>query len=151
MIKKEWIVWIALIIFLLVFFSCRKKKSETIPAENIGMIRSNKETMKKLEKYLDIPIYPGARLADIFTELRNNKIPEERMYTSVKLIIDDYDNVVKFYEKELNMKFDVTGTEDKKYYTLIFDKEDWEYEIYIGHDTYMNLPIYDITMREKED
>ena len=107
--------------------------------------------MEKLEKYLDIPIYPGARLADIFTELRNDKIPEERMYTSVKLIIDDYDNVAKFYEKEFNMKFEVTGTEDKKYYTLIFDKEDWEYEIYIGHDTYMNLPIYDITMREKED
>ena len=49
------------------------------------------------------------------------------------------------------MKFDVTGTEDKKYYTVIFGKEDWEYEIHVGHDTYMNLPIYDITMREKED
>ena len=140
-----------MIVFLLGFFSCGKKKSETIPAEDVGMIRSDKETMEKLEKYLDIPIYPGARLADIFTELRNDKIPEERMYTSVKLIIDDYDNVAKFYEKEFNMKFEVTGTENKKYYILIFDKEDWEYEIYIGHDTYMNLPIYDITMREKED
>ncbi len=148
--RKTWFIGLAATVFIIATVACSKKESEKITERALG-VRSDKETMQRLEEFLDIPIYPNAKLADIFTERRDDQIPEVRMDARVTLIIDDYDKVPKFYEEKLGMKFKVEGPEERKYYTLKFDKGNWEYEIFVGHDTYMNQPTYDMSMWAKEE
>ena len=131
-------------------FACGKKQSDQVANEMLG-VRSDKETLQRLEEFFGIPIYPGAKLADIFTERRDDQIPETRMDATAKLIIDDYAKVPPFYEKELGLAFTVEGSQNEKSYILTFDKGEWQYEIYVGHDTYMNKPCYDIRMWKKEE
>ena len=131
-------------------FGCGKKQSEQVAEKALG-VRTDRETLQRLEEFFGIPIYPGAKLADLFTERRDDQIPETRMDATAKLIIDDYAKVPPFYEKELGLAFTVEGSQNEKSYILTFDKGEWQYEIYVGHDTYINKPCYDIRMWKKEE
>jgi hypothetical protein len=146
---KQTTIVILAVLLAVSLIGCGKKQSEQVAEKALG-VRTDKETSQRLEEFLGIPIYPGAKLADIFTERRDDQIPEVRMDATAKLIIDDYAKVPPFYEKELGLTFTVEGSENEKYYTLTFDKGEWQYEIYVGHDTYMNKPCYDIRMWKKE-
>lgn len=140
---------IVALIILTVFSACSKQESQQ-GAEESTAVSSDDETNQKLENYFDIPIYPGAKLADIFTINRDDKIPDKKIDTSVKLIVDNYEKVVQFYEAKLGQKFFVDENNGKNYYTLRFEKDGWLFEIYIGQDTYMNQPIYEIQMMQEE-
>ncbi|MFC2083612.1 hypothetical protein ACFLS9_01005 [Bacteroidota bacterium] len=131
---------------LLTITACNSKKSDEQVGETVSIIKSDEETMNKLKVFLNIPVYPGAKLAFISTGKRDDKIPDVRMDASVNLIIDDYNKVPLFSKKELKKEFEVDIENDKKYYTLKFEKEGWEHEIFVGHDTFINQPIYYISM-----
>ncbi len=147
--SRIFLISICFFLFVALALSCSKQESEHT-AKNSTAAPADDATIKKLEKYLGVPIYPGARIADIFTMNRDNKIPNTKMDTSVKLIIDDYEKVVQFYETKLGQKFFVDEDLGKKYYTLRFEQDIWLFEIFVGQDTYLNQPIYEIQMMSKE-
>lgn len=98
---------------------------------------------------MDIPIYPNSELANITTPLRDETIPDKPMQAQVMLIIDDYEKVPPFYEDKLGKKFTVDVEDGKKYYELRFEKGEWLYIIYVGHDTFENKPVFSIEKWEK--
>ena len=106
----------------------------------------------KLEKLLGIPLYPNAKLANFFTFDRNDndEIPDQLKEASMEFIIDDSEKVAPFYENKLGKEFTVEIQDGKKYYTLAYLKDGWEYEIFVGHDTYMNKPIYSLSVLKQE-
>jgi hypothetical protein len=134
-------VFCAILIIFLSFCSKKVQQEKELPAQSDEIV--------KLEKFMDIPIYPNSELADITTPLRDDQIPNEPMQAQVMLIIDDYEKVHVFYEKKLGKKFTVDVDDDKKYYELRFEKGDWLYIIFVGHDTFENKPVFSINRWEK--
>ena len=98
---------------------------------------------------MDISIYPNSELANISTPLRDETIPDKPMQAQVTLIIDDYEKVPPFYEEKLGKTFTVDVENGKKYYKLRFEKGEWLYIIYVGHDTFENKPMFSIERWEK--
>ncbi len=107
------------------------------------------DELAKLEKFMDIPIYPNSELANITTPLRDETIPDKPMHAQVTLIIDDYEKVPPFYEEKLGKTFIVDVENGKKYYELRFEKGEWLYIIFVGHDTFENKPVFSIEKWEK--
>jgi len=103
---------------------------------------------KQLEKFLNIPIYPGAKMVMLITDDRDQEIPRRTKPATISLTIDNRDSVPAFYERELGYPFLVDTTGGKTYYKLVFDKEGWEYEIMVGQDTFEGQPMFTISMNE---
>ncbi len=121
-------------IVLISFLSFCGKKA---PKEQTQSAQSDELT--KLEKFMGIPICPNSELANISTPLRDDQIPDKPMQAQVMFIIDDYEKVPAFYEEKLG----------KKYYELRFEKGEWLYIIYVGHDTFENKPMFSIERWER--
>lgn len=128
---------------LLFLCLCEKPKDEkAIKPELTG-------ELAQLQTFMEIPIYPNSKLANITTPLRDDKIPDEPMQAQVTLTIDEYEKVPSFYEEKLGQMFTVDVDGDKQYYELQFEKGDWLYIIFVGHDTFENKPCYSIERWEK--
>ncbi|MDP8314347.1 MAG: hypothetical protein RAP70_04650 [Candidatus Celaenobacter antarcticus] len=137
-------IFIAVFCIVILFLSfCGKKAPENQPQS------LQNDELTKLEKFMDIPIYPNSELANITTPLRDETIPDKPMQAQVMLIIDDYEKVPPFYEDKLGKKFTVDVEDGKKYYELRFEKGEWLYIIYVGHDTFENKPVFSIEKWEK--
>ncbi len=134
-------VFCAILIIFLSFCSKKVQQEKELPARSDELV--------KLEKFMDIPIYPNSVLADITTPLRDDQIPGEPMQAQVILTIDEYEKVPLFYEEKLGKKFTVEVENGKKYYELQFEKGDWLYIIFVGHDTFENKPMFSIDRWEK--
>ncbi|MBN2017311.1 MAG: hypothetical protein JW794_04165 [Candidatus Cloacimonetes bacterium] len=134
-------VFCAILIIFLSFCSKKVQQEKELPARSDELV--------KLEKFMDIPIYPNSVLADITTPLRDDQIPGEPMQAQVILTIDEYEKVPLFYEEKLGKKFTVEVENGKKYYELQFEKGDWLYIIFVGHDTFENKPVFSIDRWEK--
>ncbi|MFP4469270.1 MAG: hypothetical protein ACLFPE_01220 [Bacteroidales bacterium] len=102
----------------------------------------------RLEQFLNIPVYPGAEMVMLFTDDGDEEIPRRTKPATVSLAVDHHDSVPAFYEKELGHQFLVDTTGGNTYYKLVFEKEDWEYEIMVGQDRFRNRPIFTITIME---
>lgn len=129
------------IISILSFCSKKVQEEKVLPIQN--------DELAKLEKFMDIPIYPNSELANITTPLRDETIPDKPMHAQVTLIIDDYEKVPPFYEEKLGKTFIVDVENGKKYYELRFEKGEWLYIIFVGHDTFENKPVFSIEKWEK--
>ncbi len=141
-IRKIFVAVFCVILIIFVSFCSKKVQEEKA-------LSTQSDDLAKLEKFMDIPIYPNSELADITTPLRDDQIPDKPMQAQVILIIDDYKKVPLFYEEKLGKKFTVDEDGDKKYYELRFEKGDWLYIIFVGHDTFENKPVYSIERWEK--
>lgn len=131
---------------ILAMASCQSGSS---PAENTNETTSKlNPELEKLEQFLGIPVFPNSEIASFYTFDRSDEdeIPDQLKDASVSLIIDAYDKVPLFYEAKLDSKFTVDTDSGKKYYTLVYTKDGWQYEIFVGQDTYMNKPIFSITV-----
>jgi len=142
MIEKRILVVSLLICLLLLTYCAKTKDQKPVQPGVTG-------ELAQLQKFLDIPIYPNSELADITTPLRDSKIPDEPLQAQVTLTIDEYEKVPPFYEKELGMEFTVDTEDGKKYYELQFEKGDWLYIIFVGHNTFENRPCFSIERWEK--
>lgn len=134
-------VFCAILIIFLSFCSKKVQQEKELPARSDELV--------KLEKFMDIPIYPNSKLADITTPLHDDLIPDEPMQAQVTLTIDEYEKVPPFYEEKLGKTFTVEVENGKKYYELRFEKGDWLYIISVGHDTFENKPMFSIDRWEK--
>ena len=136
---------------LIALISCQSGSSPGESNNETGSKTSNE--LVRLEKFLGIPVYPTAEIANFYTFDRSDddEIPNRLQDASVSLIIDDYEKVPPFYEEKLGGKFLVDINGEKKYYTMIYKKDGWQYEIYVGNDTYMNKPIFSITGFKADD
>lgn len=103
---------------------------------------------ERLERFLGIPVYPGAEMVMFFTDDRNEEIPRKIKPATVSLTIDHYDSVPVFYEKALGHEFLTDTTGGKTYYKLVFDKDGWEYEIMVGQDKFRDKPMFTISISE---
>lgn len=103
---------------------------------------------QRLERFLNIPVYPGAEMVMFFTDDRDNEIPPKTEPATVSLTIDYHDSVPVFYEKALGYPFKTDTSGGKNYYKLVFEKDDWEYEIMVGQDTYQDKPMFTISIME---
>jgi len=103
---------------------------------------------EQLETFLNIPIYPGAKMVMLVTDNRDKEIPQRTKPATVSLTTDYRDSVPVFYERELGYPFLVDTTGGKTYYKLVFDKEGWEYEIMVGQDTFENQAMFTISVNE---
>jgi hypothetical protein len=121
------------------------------PNESMKTIPPDTTALKKIERFLGIPIHPGSHLVSIVTDRRDDQIPDEKMWASINLTAERRKDVVDFYEKELELSFENEGEGEHTCYTLRFDRGMWAYTIFIGQDTYMNRPLYSIEMAEKEE
>jgi len=110
----------------------------------------NNSEKAKLEKFLNIPVYPGAEMVMFITDDRDDEIPADRKAATVSMVIDHYDSVPVFYEDALGYAFLVDTSAGKTYYKLIYEKEGWEYEIYVGQDSFENKPMFSISMWEAD-
>lgn len=140
--KKTFVLLLAVFIALTMSLCDSKKTQKSVQPGLTG-------ELAQLQEFLDIPIYPNSELANITTPLRDSKIPDEPMQAQVTLTIDEYEKVPSFYEAQLGQNFTVDVDGDKKYYELQFEKGDWLYIIYVGHDTFENKPCYSIERWEK--
>jgi len=131
------------VVLTIVLSSCGKET----PKEQPQSIQNDE--LVKLEKFMEIPMYPNSELAILTTPLRDNQIPDKPMQAQVMLIIDDYEKVPAFYEEKLGKKFTVKLDGEKKYYELRFEQGEWLYVIFVGHDTFENKPIFSIERWEK--
>lgn len=134
-------VFCAILIIFLSFCSKKVQQEKELPAQSDEIV--------KLEKFMDIPIYPNSELADITIPLRDDQIPDEPMQAQVTLTIDEYEKVPPFYEEKLGKSFTIEVENGKKYYELRFEKGDWLYIIFVGHDTFENKPMFSIDRWEK--
>jgi|GEM_PF-1267301 len=134
-------VFCAILIIFLSFCSKKVQQEKELPAQSDEIV--------KLEKFMDIPIYPNSELADITTPLRDDQIPDEPMQAQVTLTIDEYEKVPPFYEEKLGKTFTIEVENGKKYYELRFEKGDWLYIIFVGQDTFENKPVFSIDRWEK--
>lgn len=103
---------------------------------------------ERLERFLDIPVYPGAEMVMLFTDDRDDHIPQETKPATVSLAVDHRDSVPVFYERELGYQFKTDTSRGKMYYKLVFNKKGWEYEIMVGQDRYKNKPMFTISIME---
>jgi hypothetical protein len=103
---------------------------------------------ERLERFLNIPVYPGAEKVLFFTDDRDQEIPRKTEPASVSFIVDTRDSVPAFYERVLGHEFLVDTTGGKTYYKLVFDQEGWEYEIMVGQDRFRNKPMFTISVSE---
>ena len=140
--KKTFVLLLAVFIALTMSLCDSKKTQKSVQPGLTG-------ELAQLQEFLDIPIYPNSELANITTPLRDSKIPDEPMQAQVTLTIDEYEKVPSFYEAQLGQNFTVDVDGDKKYHELQFEKGDWLYIIYVGHDTFENKPCYSIERWEK--
>jgi len=140
--KKTFVLLLAVFIALTMSLCDSKKRQKSVQPGLTG-------ELAQLQEFLDIPIYPNSELANITTPIRDSKIPDEPMQAQVTLTIDEYEKVPSFYEAQLGQNFTVDVDGDKKYYELQFEKGDWLYIIYVGHDTFENKPCYSIERWEK--
>ena len=134
-------VFCVVLISFLSFCGKKAPKKQTQSAQN--------DELTKLEKFMDIPIYPNSELANISTPLLDDQIPDKPMQAQVTLIIDDYEKVPPFYEEKLGKSFTVDVENGKNYYELRFEKGEWLYIIYVGHDTFENKPVFSIERWER--
>ncbi|OPX24650.1 MAG: hypothetical protein B1H05_04830 [Candidatus Cloacimonas sp. 4484_140] len=134
-------VFCIVIIACLSFCTKKAQEEQTLSMQNDELV--------KLEKFMDIPIYPNSEFVNITTPLRDDQIPNEPMQAQVTLIIDDYEKVPAFYEEKLGKNFTVDVENGKKYYELRFEKGEWLYIIYVGHDTFENKPVFSIERWER--
>lgn len=127
-------------VFFLVFFSSCNYNS---PAGKDQLSEA-----RQLEQFLNIPIYPGAKMVMLITDDRDKEIPRNTKPATVSLAIDHRDSVPVFYERKLGYPFLVDTTGGKTYYKLVFDKEGWEYEIMVGQDVFENQAMFTISVNE---
>lgn len=102
----------------------------------------------KLERFLGIPVYPGAEMVMLFTDDQDEDIPRNTKPATVSLAVDHRDSVPAFYERELGYQFKTDTSRGKTYYKLVFNKKGWEYEIMVGQDRYKNKPMFTISIME---
>jgi len=141
-IRKIFVAVFCIVIIACLSFCTRNaKKEQTHSTQNAELA--------KLKKFMDIPIYPNSEFVNITTPLRDDQIPNEPMQAQVTLIIDDYEKVPAFYEGKLGKNFTVDVENGKKYYELRFEKGEWLYIIFVGHDTFENKPVFSIERWEK--
>ena len=74
-------------VFCCVIIACLSFCTKKAQDEQSLSVQSDE--LSKLEKFMDIPIYPNSELANITTPLRDETIPDEPMQAQVTLIIDD--------------------------------------------------------------
>ena len=134
-------------VFCIVVIACLSFCTKKAQEEKAQSVQSDE--LAKLEKFMDIPIYPNSELANITTPLRDETIPDKQMQAQLTLIIDDYEKVPPFYEEKLSKTFTVDVENGKKYYELRFEKGEWLYIIFVGHDTFENKPVFSIERWEK--
>ena len=134
-------------VFCVVIIATLSFCTEKAPEEKVLSIQSNE--LAKLAKFMDIPIYPNSELANITTPLRDETIPNKPMQAQVMLIVDDYEKVPPFYEEKLGKTFTVDVEKGKKYYEMRFEKGEWLYIIFVGHDTFENKPVFTISRWER--
>lgn len=113
---------------------------------NSGRTPENETESKRLEKFLNIPLYPNAKMVMLITDDRDTEIPRHTKPATVSLSIDNRDSVPVFYEKQLGYPFLTDTTKGKTYYKLVFEKEGWEYEIMVGQDVFENQAIFTISI-----
>ncbi|MCF8365637.1 MAG: hypothetical protein K9H16_07645 [Bacteroidales bacterium] len=124
--------------FLFIFFAgCHSGQSSENETESV-----------KLEKFLNIPLYPGAEMVMLVTDDRDSEIPRRTKPATVSLATDYRDSVPVFYEKQLGYPFLSDTTKGKTYYKLVFEKEGWEYEIMVGQDVFEDQPIFTISINK---
>lgn len=119
----------------------------------IGLLSCNTQNenlteTERLERFLDIPVYPDAEMVMFFTDDRDREIPRKTEPATVSLTVDYHDSVPVFYEKALGHEFLTDTTGGKTYYKLVFDKEGWEYEIMVGQDRFREKPMFTISISE---
>ena len=141
-IRKIFVAVFCIVIITTLSFCAKKAQEERV-------LSMQSDELTKLEKFMDIPIYPNSELANITIPLRNDEIPEQPMQAQVTLIIDDYEKVPPFYEDKFGKKFTVDVEDGKKYYELRFEKGEWLYIIYVGHNTFENKPCFSLERWEK--
>ena len=108
----------------------------------------NLSEQERLERFLGIPVYPGAEMVMFFTDDRDSEIPRKTEPATVSLTINHRDSVPPFYEKALGHEFLTDTTGGKTYYKLVFEKGEWEYEIMVGQDQFRNKPMFTISVSE---
>jgi len=140
--RKIFVAVFCIVIINTLSFCAKKAQEERV-------LSMQNDELTKLEKFMDIPIYPNSELANITNPLRDETIPDKPMQAQVTLIIDDYEKVPPFYEDKFGKKFTVDVEDGKKYYELRFEKGEWLYIIYVGHDTFENKPVFSIEKWEK--
>lgn len=123
------------LIFLSLFLSCNSQTGKLTETE-------------RLERFLNIPIYPGAEMVLFFTDDRNPEIPRKTEPASVSFTVDVRDSVPVFYERKLGHAFLTDTTGGKTYYKLVFDQDGWEYEIMVGQDRFRDKPMFTISVSE---
>ena len=101
------------------------------------------------QHFLDLPLYPGAELADISTERRDDEEPLSRMDAHAKVIVGNYDKVVAYYEEELGCEFEAENFKNAPV-LLECSKGSGGTRIYVDRDTCMNRSIDEFTMKVAE-
>jgi len=113
-----------------------------------GQPSENETDSSRLENFLNIPLYPGAKMVMLITDNNDKTIPHRIKPATVSFTIDHRDSVPIFYEKVLGYPFLVDTSGGKTYYKLVFEKDGWEYEIMVGQDTFKEQAMFTITLNE---